>query len=247
MRLLKPKTGSNPPPYKFKHLATPSNVWALPFERIEMNTETTENTNLLQEKLSEIQAAGTKYQLRTECRFDCESIRAILGPWLVSWKETSGYKYDDSHVDVNGVIWASMNWGSDTDVQFIVREDGPTLNEIRWFMANLTDCHVAVESLNTAEQYTGARIDYDLLESLQTRPSKAMIGKAMRSLAQRKQLCEISAAVAEDAWDALDEAVVEINAENASSNDAFAHKCARCSQARPTQMNAAYVDGSRAI
>lgn len=207
-----------------------------------MNTEISENANLLQEKLSEIQAAGTKYQMRTECRFDCESIRAILGPWLVSWKETSGYTYDDSHVDANGVIWASMNWESDTDVQFIVREDSPTLNEIRWFMGKLTDCHVAAESLNTAEQYTGAQIDYHLLESLKTRPSKAMLGKAMRSLAKRKQLCEISAAVAEIAWNALEDAEVEIDVETANGDDAFAHKCARCTQPYPTQMNTSYAD-----
>lgn len=187
-----------------------------------MNTEKTVPTNPLQESFSEIQAAGTKYQMRTKCRFDCESIRAILGPWLVSWKETSGYKYDDSHVDANGVIWASMNWGADTDVQFIVREDSPTLNEIRWFMGKLTDCHVAAESLNTLEQYTGARIDYDLLESLKTRPSLAMISKAMRSLSKRKQLCEISAAVADDARDALEDAEAEINAETSNGDDAFA-------------------------
>lgn len=157
----------------------------------------------LKEVLTEKQAAGTAYQLRTECRYDCEHIRAILGPWLVSWKETSGYKTDDSYVGEDGVIWASMNWGADTDVQFIIGEGGPGLNETRWFLDKLTDCHVAAESLNTREQYTGERIHFEVFNTLKSRPTNAMINKAMGALAQRKKLSECSILTADDAWNSL--------------------------------------------
>jgi len=134
------------------------------------------------EKLTAKQASGTRYALRTECRLDCHLIRAVLYPWLSSWKETSGYKHDDSYITEDGVIWASQNWAADTEVQFIVTPDGPCLNEIRWLMMTLTDCHVATQSLETMEQYTGKRIDYDVLESSAERPLKKVIVDSIKGL-----------------------------------------------------------------
>lgn len=95
----------------------------------------------------------------------------------------------------------------DTDVLFRLKADGPNLNEVRWFISNLTDCHVAAESLNTPMHYTGARIDHAVLDSLLTIPSKAMIGKAMRALMQFQENADDSAKEAIRTWHVLSEAV----------------------------------------
>ena len=168
-----------------------------------MKLDKSEIANIPKEILTEKQAAGIAYQLRTECRHDCEVIRAILRPWLVSWKETSGYTADDSHVGADGVMWASMNWAVDTDVQLIIGNGGPCLNEIRWLIDKLSDCHVAAQSVNKRELYTGDRIDYMVLRSIKTPPSTAMINMAMKTLLQRIELSEITIEAAQDAWNEL--------------------------------------------
>jgi molybdopterin converting factor small subunit len=163
------------------------------------NTETTYTTNVSDEYLTVEQAAGTKYGLRTECRFDCQQIIAILRPWLLSWKESSGYLADDSYVDGNGVIWASQNWALDTDVQFIIKPDGPCLNEIRWMLNALVDCHVAAESVDVLGKYTGERIDFEELEKVATLPKYSMIKAAIQKLEACRELNNISIRNLDDA------------------------------------------------
>jgi hypothetical protein len=161
------------------------------------NTETY-TTNVSDEYLTVEQAAGTKYGLRTECRFDCQQIIAILRPWLLSWKESSGYLSDDSYVDENGVIWASQNWALDTDVQFIIKPDGPCLNEIRWMLNALVDCHVAAESVDVLEKYTGKRIGNKKLEKAATKPKYSMIEASIQKLEFSRELNEISISKLDD-------------------------------------------------
>lgn len=152
-----------------------------------------EKSNVFHEHLNAEQAAGTKYGLRTECRFDCTLIIAILRIWLVSWKESSGYQHDDSYVDVNGFIWSSQNWGLDTDVQFIIKPDGPSLNEIRGLLSELIDCHVAAESVNFLDKYTGERMDYEELERVAVLPNKKMIVATIEKLKDFRNLSKFRA------------------------------------------------------
>lgn len=164
------------------------------------------NTKLiveLKERSTELQATGLALQMRTEYRLDCEHIRGLLRPWLLNWKESSRDQTDDSHTDNNGVVWASMNWTSETDVQFVLKADGPNLHEVRWFIEKLADCHVAAESVNTTSQYTGERIAPCILESKMNAPSRTMIGMAMRALRQQRERSEYSAEKATRAWDAI--------------------------------------------
>lgn len=157
-----------------------------------MKTSITEKTNIFHEHLTVEQAAGTKYGLRTECRFDCLLIIAMLRTWLLSWKESSGYQHDDSYVDVNGVIWSSQNWALDADVQFIVSSDGPSLNEIRWLLNELVDCHVAAESVDFLERYTGERMRHEEFEKTAVLPNKKMILMAIKKLEDYRNLSRIS-------------------------------------------------------
>jgi hypothetical protein len=160
------------------------------------------------EKLTARQASGTRYALRTECRFDCQLIRAVLHPSISSWKESSGYQDDDSYVAEDGVIWASQNWAADVDVQFIVKADGPSLNEIRWLMMTLTDCHVAAQSVERFELYTGERVDYDLLEASAQMPSPELIAGAIKGI---QILCELNSnanGILQDAIEKLESAIL---------------------------------------
>ena len=170
-----------------------------------MKTNTNQITiNHLPEKLTEAQAAGQKYRLRAECRYDCTTIRAALRPWLLSWKEAPTHAENQSHIDANGVLWCSQDWDSETEVGLIMAQDGPTLNEIRWLLERLDDCHVAMETLNTAEEYTGERLDFDGSDFLQTCPSREVMNKAMRSIAKFVEIAEMNARSASDAWSALE-------------------------------------------
>jgi hypothetical protein len=66
---------------------------------------------------------------------------------------------------------------------FVLESDGPSLNEIRWLVNSLQDCHVAAETLEPLDSYTGERMDYELLDEIATRPNKAVIEAAMESIA----------------------------------------------------------------
>ncbi|MEO8120878.1 MAG: hypothetical protein ABI606_16355 [Rhodoferax sp.] len=114
--------------------------------------------------------------------------------------------HDDSYVTEDGVIWASQNWGADADVQFIVTSDGPSLNEIRWLMMTLTECHVATQSLEVMERYTGKRIDHDLLEAYALRPSSEVIVDSIKGLQLVYALNSSANANLEDAMEKLESA-----------------------------------------
>jgi hypothetical protein len=127
-------------------------------------------------------AMGTHFQMRTEFRGDCVQILALLKPWLVSWMESSGGQTDDSYTDSNGKIWSSLNWGMDTDVQFILRVGSPHLNEIRWLISTIVDCHVAAQTVEHASNYTDERIDPDVFAELAALPPADVIQLALESV-----------------------------------------------------------------
>lgn len=157
-----------------------------------MKTSITKNTNIILEHLTVEQAAGKKYGLRTDCRFYCFRIIASLRPWLLSWKESSGYQHDDSYVDVNGVFWSSQNWALDTEVQFIIKPEGPGLNEIRWLLNDIVNSYVAAESLNLLEKYTGERIHHEKIEKYTALPNKKIIDASIKGLKDYREINEIN-------------------------------------------------------
>jgi hypothetical protein len=127
-------------------------------------------------------ARGKKYGLRTEFRRDCMLIMAVLSPWLLSWKEASGWAQDDSHVDPDGKVWSSQSWSLDTDVQFVIAAHGPKLNELQWLIGAIVDCHAAAETIAPLEAFTGERLHYDELAEIATPPSPVMLKKAIKAL-----------------------------------------------------------------
>lgn len=139
-------------------------------------------TNAYAEKRAKRLARGKKYGLRTEFRRDCMLIMAVLSPWLLSWKEASGWAQDDSHVDPDGKVWSSQSWSLDTDVQFVIAAHGPKLNELQWLIGAIVDCHVAAETVAHLEAFTGERLHYDELAEIATPPSPGMLKKAIKTL-----------------------------------------------------------------
>lgn len=170
---------------------------------------TSKNTKVIaaaNENSTKAQATGLELRMRAECRSDSQRIQGLLLPWILSWKESSGSRTDDSHIDDDGVVWASQTWGSDTEVQFTLKKNGPNLQEVRWLIDKLVDCHVAAESVNIADQYTGERLSFWVYESQMSAPPRGIIGTATRALNQQREYFETFVQLAEIALNALSEA-----------------------------------------
>jgi hypothetical protein len=72
--------------------------------------------------------------------------------------------------------WQSREGGADTEVKFTLREGTLTLDEVRWLFDTIADCHVAVQTLALAHEYTGKRT-YEEASDMGATPPK---GEAMR-------------------------------------------------------------------
>jgi hypothetical protein len=170
---------------------------------------TSKNTKVIaavNEHSEKMQVTGLELRMRTECRSDSQRIQGLLLPWIFSWKESSGNRTDDSHIDDDGIVWASQTWGSDTEVQFTLKKNGPNLQEVRWLIDKLVDCHVASESLDIADHYTGQRLSFRVYESQMSAPSRGIIGTAMRALNQQREYFETFVQLAVEGLNALSEA-----------------------------------------
>ena len=170
-----------------------------------MKTDNKQSKNHLPEKLTAAQAAGKKYQLRAECRYDSSIVRAALRPWLLSWKIAPNQLENESHIDANGVLWCSQDWDCGTEVQFIIGQGGPTLGEIRWILMRLMDCDIAAETLNTAEEYTGERLDFDDSNLFVSCPERSRVNEALSSLAHFKETSEMIAKSTSESWQDLED------------------------------------------
>lgn len=134
------------------------------------NTET--NTAGVLEHLASLNHCSevAQYALRVEWESDCFAIRAVLAPWLVIWREDQAY--------LNGP--KGRCWLPDRDVVFSLR-DGPSLEEVRWLIEAIADCHVASQSLSEAASYTGERLRYDEMDDNMRRPTDRAIAMARDS------------------------------------------------------------------
>jgi hypothetical protein len=94
------------------------------------------------------------YRLRAECEYDADLVRALLARWLLSWTQRF------SSVDASGQI----GW-PDVDIEIRLKKDAPPLESLRWLLNETSDLHVAAQSLDYANSYTGERVDYELVEA----------------------------------------------------------------------------------
>ena len=88
-----------------------------------------------------------KFKFRAECQRDAALIEKALKGSLLEWKEF------DVYLDSKPVLCKVP----DVDVEFETSENGPTLDEIIQIMGGIQDCHIATQSVNYLEDYTGER------------------------------------------------------------------------------------------
>lgn len=112
-----------------------------------------------------------QYALRAECESDCLAIRAVLAPWLVIWREDQ----------VSFITGGQACWMPDRNVVFSLQSDSPNVQEIRWLIDAIVDCHVASESLSEVACYTGERLPYTEMPSHMCRPTDQVIAMARDS------------------------------------------------------------------
>lgn len=122
------------------------------------------------------------FRLRTEFRCDCPKIIALLQPWIQLWLEADGLIGQPAEIDPEGYVWIDHGWSLDTEVQFVIKPDGPSLNEIRWLINLITDCHVPAQTLENFCRYTGERIHFEQVSAISLRPNTAIINMAIASL-----------------------------------------------------------------
>lgn len=140
--------------------------------------------------------APAAYAMRAECQADCVLMRAVLGRWLTVWRE------DRCYVEGSDGVSHPI---PDVDIVFSMRAHAPSLEEIRWLLDCLIDCHVAAQSLNHASEYTGERV-YDKLPQLMRRPGDEVVKEA-RECARRTKVC------LRDDFGRIDDAVARLSAE----------------------------------
>lgn len=111
--------------------------------------------------------------MRTECYADSVIIRATLGRWVTMWRDDNVV-----YIKEDGTSWTEP----DMHVAFSLNSSAPKLNVLRWLIDSLTDCHVAAQSLMSAAEYTGNRMDYDKLDRLKERPTVAVLEEALQGV-----------------------------------------------------------------
>lgn len=121
-----------------------------------------DHTKELQKRRTE----GSQYAFRAECPADVDVVRSLLARnQMVCWRQDT-----------------CSGW-PDTDVTFTITSEGPTLEDIKWLVDRVADCHVICESLAHAADYTGERValENQYLDGL-PRPPQKVISAALEGL-----------------------------------------------------------------
>lgn len=122
-----------------------------------------------------------EYEFRSECASDAQTIRAVLFPWLMDWKETRVNLTQES------VRYAMP----DVVVELSIAVDGPNLDELRWLIDGIDNCHVAAETVQTRKNYTGEREGQRSSKGLGTQPSKDVLSHAIEAVKRRQEVLRL--------------------------------------------------------
>lgn len=95
-----------------------------------------------------------KYKLRVEFQKDADLIFSAINAFVDEWTVVPICCFDG--VKPNSIRHAWM----DNEVIFTVSDD-LTLPMMRWVLTKLVDLHVAAETIELFENYTGERVHYD--------------------------------------------------------------------------------------
>lgn len=120
------------------------------------------------------------YKFRAECATDAQVVRAVLLPWLLHWSEQR------ENLEYEGVEYPAP----DVDVEFSVLPSGPSLNEIRWLLDGIDNCHVAAESIEHVTQYTGERASRRSFTAPTELPSATTLSQSIAAARVRLQVLQ---------------------------------------------------------
>ena len=121
------------------------------------------------------------YKFRAECATDAHAIRAVLFPWLHHWSEQR------DNIEHEGVEYPVP----DVVVEFSVVSTGPSLNEVRWLIDGIDNCHVAAESVERVEDYTGERVSRRTFATPAELPRADALGQAISAARVRFQVLHL--------------------------------------------------------
>lgn len=111
-------------------------------------------------------------RLRTEFYGDILLIRLMLAPWVCRWTDVESRSADSDGVEV------AVTTVFGHEVEFEIADDSIKLDDLRWLLNQAVDLHVAAQTLNYVDQYTGERLHYSYLERIE--PSSEVLD-ALRS------------------------------------------------------------------
>lgn len=86
-----------------------------------------------------VRPQGVSYKFRAECESDSSLVRVAFANWIIGWKELRDQRFPDVEVEMELV------------------DSAPKLQDLRWFIQQLVDCHVIEETLELSPDYTGER------------------------------------------------------------------------------------------
>ena len=86
-----------------------------------------------------VRREGVSYKFRAECESDSSLVRVAFANWIIGWKELRNYPFPDVEVEME------------------LLDSAPKLQDLRWFIQQLVDCHVIDETLERSRDYTGER------------------------------------------------------------------------------------------
>lgn len=113
-------------------------------------------------------------RLRTEFYADLLLIRLILAPWVCRWTDVES----QSHESVGREVAVTTLYGH--EAEFEIANEIIGRDELRWLLNQAMDLHVAAQTLNYVDQYTGERLHYDYIDRIQ--PSEEALDEIHRRL-----------------------------------------------------------------
>ena len=117
---------------------------------------------------------------RAECPADVEAIRSVMRRW------TLGVQTDEQPLEHEGMTYR----GFDTEVKLVLRPDAPSVPELRHIWDAIPNAHIAADTLQSGQAYTGEREPRCPWTGDVRRPSKQVLSEALESVLRRQQVLE---------------------------------------------------------
>lgn len=117
---------------------------------------------------------------RAECPSDVEAIRSVMYRW------TLGFQTEAQPLEHEGASYR----GTDTEVKLTLRPDAPSVSELRHIWDAIPNAHIAADTLQPEQGYTGEREPRYPWTGDVRRPSKKVLSEALECVVRRQEVLE---------------------------------------------------------